>query len=99
MTFLSRVLYTYHTCLYLAGGVYISHPRITVPYTYHAYLYTAGGYVYVFTNSKSRGAAIFNDGGVMDFNGGSLFDNNFADGSGDGGSGGGIYNTDGGVIT
>ena len=35
----------------------------------------------------------------MDFTAGSLFENNFADGSGDGGQGGAIYNADGGVMT
>ena len=42
---------------------------------------------------------MFNNGGVMDFNGGSLFDDNYASGSGDGGNGGAIYNTNEGVIT
>lgn len=40
-----------------------------------------------------------NAGGVMDFNAGSLFEGNYASGSGDGGQGGAIYNGDGGVIT
>ena len=48
---------------------------------------------------QSRGAAIDNEGGVIDFNAGSQFERNFADGSGDGGDGGAIYNTNGGVIT
>lgn len=40
-----------------------------------------------------------NSGGVIDFNAGSLFENNAATGSGDGGLGGAIYNEDAGVIT
>lgn len=46
-----------------------------------------------------RGGAIDNEGGVMDFNAGSLFEGNAADGSGDGGQGGAIFNGNGGVIT
>ena len=46
-----------------------------------------------------QGGAIHNDGGVMDFTAGSLFENNFAGGSGDGGQGGAIFNANGGVIT
>eukprot|EP00903_Cladosiphon_okamuranus_P014210 g13202.t1 len=45
-----------------------------------------------------RGGAIYNEG-VMNFNAGSVFDTNNAYGSGDGGDGGAIYNTDGGEIT
>ena len=37
--------------------------------------------------------------GVVDFNAGSVFEENSADGSGDGGDGGALYNDDGGVIT
>lgn len=46
-----------------------------------------------------QGGAIRNDGGVMDFNAGGLFEGNRARGSGDGGVGGAIYNQDGGIIT
>lgn len=46
-----------------------------------------------------HGGGVYNIGGVMDFNGGSLFEDNIATGSGDGGEGGAIYNTDGGVVT
>lgn len=46
-----------------------------------------------------EGGALHNEGGVMDFNAGSLFEGNVANGSGDGGRGGAIYNGDGGVIT
>eukprot|EP00903_Cladosiphon_okamuranus_P012900 g12044.t1 len=46
-----------------------------------------------------KGGATDNERGVMIFNDGSLFEFNYASGSGDGGDGGAIYNTDGGVIT
>eukprot|EP00903_Cladosiphon_okamuranus_P007798 g7547.t1 len=46
-----------------------------------------------------EGGAIMNAGGVIDFNAGSLFEKNVANGSGDGGRGGAIFNEDGGVIT
>eukprot|EP00903_Cladosiphon_okamuranus_P012904 g12048.t1 len=45
-----------------------------------------------------EGGAVYNEG-VMDFNAGSLFDDNYATGAGDGGRGGAIYNGNGGVIT
>eukprot|EP00752_Nemacystus_decipiens_P009969 g8891.t1 len=48
--------------------------------------------------SELQGGAIYNEG-VMDFNAGSLFEDNAASGSGDGGRGGAIYNKNGGVIT
>lgn len=45
-----------------------------------------------------RGGAIFNEGGIFDFNSGSLFEENMA--SDDiGGFGGAIFNRDGGVVT
>ena len=46
-----------------------------------------------------RGGAITNNGGVITFNDGSVFDDNFASSTGDGGNGGAIYNYDGGNIT
>lgn len=42
---------------------------------------------------------MFNGGGVMDFEAGSLFEGNFAAASGDGGAGGAIFNGDGGIVT
>lgn len=48
---------------------------------------------------QMTGGAIANVGGVMDFNAGSLFESNVANGSGDGGQGGAIFNGAGGVIT
>lgn len=35
----------------------------------------------------------------MDFNAGSLFEDNYASGSGDGGAGGALFNGNGGVVT
>lgn len=46
-----------------------------------------------------RGGGLFNGGGVVSFNGGSLFDTNTASSSGDGGQGGAIFNTHEGVVT
>jgi len=46
-----------------------------------------------------RGGGLANFGGIVNFNGGSLFNDNVASGSGDGGLGGGLYNTDGGIVT
>lgn len=45
------------------------------------------------------GGTVANIGGDLTFNAGSLFDGGLADSSGDGGSGGAIYNYNGGVIT
>lgn len=45
------------------------------------------------------GGAFFNDGGVVTFNAGSTFEDNFAESSGDGGVGGGIFNRWGGIVT
>lgn len=45
------------------------------------------------------GGAIANYGGDIEFNAGVLFEENSADSSGDGGIGGGIYHTRGGVVT
>ena len=45
------------------------------------------------TASQFRGGAIFNHGS-LNLMGGSLFQNNYASDSGDGGSGGGIYNAE-----
>ncbi|CAM9248042.1 unnamed protein product, partial [Hapterophycus canaliculatus] len=50
------------------------------------------------TAYELRGGGLYNGGGVVDFNDGSLFDGNRASGSGDGGFGGGIYNGDGGTV-
>lgn len=41
---------------------------------------------------QTFGGAIANIGGFMSFSGGSLFDDNFAENSGDGGVGGAIFN-------
>ncbi|CAM9827986.1 unnamed protein product [Pylaiella littoralis] len=51
------------------------------------------------TASELRGGGVFNGGGVVGFNAGSLFQENRARGSGDGGLGGAIFNDDDGVIT
>lgn len=48
--------------------------------------------------SQSRGGAIVNYGS-LDLLGGSLFLTNFADSAGDGGTGGGIHNGEGGIVT
>jgi len=57
----------------------------------------------VFSNHRCdqqlEGGAIWNGGGFIDFTLGSLFDENSADGSGDGGAGGAIYNNQGGYVT
>lgn len=45
------------------------------------------------------GGGICNQGGIVNFEAGSLFEDNSANGSGDGGAGGAIFNGDGGVIT
>ncbi|CBJ25812.1 asn/thr-rich large protein family protein [Ectocarpus siliculosus] len=45
------------------------------------------------------GGGLMNDGGVVNINAGSLFELNGASGSGDGGLGGAIYNTNAGVVT
>lgn len=50
-------------------------------------------------SQQLMGGAIMNEGGVMDFTAGSLFESNYAGGSGDGGIGGAIMNAIGGVIT
>lgn len=47
---------------------------------------------------QTTGGAIANNGGDMFFYGGSLFYDNFAENSGDGGYGGAIYNAFGGNI-
>ncbi|CAN0128362.1 unnamed protein product [Scytosiphon promiscuus] len=55
-----------------------------------------------FTRNRAvelQGGALYNGGGVVDFNAGSLFNRNTASSSGDGGLGGGIHNTDEGVVT
>lgn len=46
-----------------------------------------------------RGGGLMNDGGVVNINAGSLFEQNFATASGDGGYGGAIHNRNGGVVT
>lgn len=48
---------------------------------------------------QQEGGAIGNYGGDVTFNSGSLFDDNVASSTGDGGRGGAIYNYDGGVVT
>lgn len=48
---------------------------------------------------QSLGGAVANIGGDFTCNAGSIFFDGFAENSGDGGSGGGIYNEDGGVVT
>lgn len=48
---------------------------------------------------QTYGGTICNIGGDMTFNEGSLFQGGFAENSGDGGTGGAIYNYDGGVVT
>lgn len=45
------------------------------------------------------GGAIANFGGDLTFNAGVLFKENFAESSGEGGVGGGLYAEDGGVVT
>ena len=65
--------------------------------------------IYILRNSKTsltiyrfrqyRGGGICNLGGVVNMNAGSAFHNNIAEDSGEGGSGGAIYNEDGGVVT
>lgn len=45
------------------------------------------------------GGTVANIGGDLTFNAGSLFDGGIADSSGDGGSGGAVYNYNGGVVT
>lgn len=49
--------------------------------------------------AQSRGGAIANFGGKLVFNAASLFEDNYASSSGDGGAGAGIYTEDGGDIT
>ncbi|CAN0419823.1 unnamed protein product, partial [Ectocarpus sp. 12 AP-2014] len=46
-----------------------------------------------------RGGGLMNDGGVVNINAGSLFEQNFAAANADGGYGGAIYNRNGGVVT
>ncbi|CAN0215543.1 unnamed protein product [Scytosiphon promiscuus] len=46
-----------------------------------------------------RGGGVYNGGGIVDFDGGSVFESNAASSTGDGGYGGGIYNGDEGVVT
>ena len=48
---------------------------------------------------QQYGGAIGNYGGDVTFKAGSLFDGNIASSTGDGGSGGAVYNYDGGVMT
>jgi len=48
---------------------------------------------------QMRGGAVDNQGGSVVFKAGSLFDDNHAFGSGDGGYGGAVHNSLGGVIT
>lgn len=48
---------------------------------------------------QPRGGAVMNNGGDMNFNSGSLFEDNRADSNSCGGQGGAIYNYDGGIIT
>lgn len=45
------------------------------------------------------GGGIYNEGSVVSFNAGSLFEENMASGSGDGGLGGAIFNSDDGLVT
>ena len=55
---------------------------------------------YLFCRARqSLGGAVANIGGDLTCNAGSMFFDGFAENSGDGGAGGGIYNEDGGVIT
>ncbi|CAN0371499.1 unnamed protein product [Ectocarpus sp. 12 AP-2014] len=49
--------------------------------------------------SDARGGGLTNNGGVVNINAGSLFELNFASGSGDGGLGAGIVNENGGVVS
>ncbi|CAN0334725.1 unnamed protein product, partial [Ectocarpus fasciculatus] len=46
-----------------------------------------------------RGGGLMNDGGVVNINAGSLFEQNIASANADGGRGGAIHNTNGGVVT
>lgn len=54
--------------------------------------------VFLMMCPQTTGGAIANNGGDMFFYGGSLFYDNFAENSGDGGYGGAIYNAFGGNI-
>ncbi|CAM9828624.1 unnamed protein product [Pylaiella littoralis] len=62
---------------------------------------TFNGMATFFDNTafELRGGGVFNGGGVVNFNAGSLFQENGASGSGDGGLGGAIFNDADGVIT
>ncbi|CAM9305642.1 unnamed protein product, partial [Ectocarpus fasciculatus] len=62
---------------------------------------TFNGLATFFDNTafELRGGGLMNNGGMVNFNAGSLFEGNGASGSGDGGLGGAIYNGGGGTVT